>query len=197
MSSEKKRCHWCNGDPLYEDYHDNEWGVPNFDDQSLFEFLLLEGAQAGLSWITILRKRESIKKAFSQFSAENIARYGPAKIERLMLNKGIIRNRLKIESTVTNAMSYLQIQESVGSFSDYVWQFVDGEPLQNRFRTSEQVPATTTVSEQMSKTLRRDGFRFVGPTICYAFMQATGMVNDHMVGCYRHDICRELGASRL
>lgn len=194
MSSEKKRCHWCNGDPLYEDYHDNEWGVPNFDDQSLFEFLLLEGAQAGLSWITILRKRESIKKAFSHFSAEKIAHYRPAKIERLMQNEGIIRHRLKIESTVTNAKAYLQIQESVGSFSDYVWQFVDGKPLQNRFRTGKQVPATTKASEQMSKTLKKDGFRFVGPTICYAYMQATGMVNDHVVGCYRHDVCRELGA---
>jgi len=180
------RCPWCQGDPLYEEYHDKEWGVPCYDDQKLFEYLLLEGAQAGLSWITVLRKRENYRHAFDHFDPQAIARYTPKKIEELMLDSGIIRNRLKLESAVKNARAYLTIQESHSSFSDYIWQFVDGEVQQNNFHTMKQVPATTPQSDLMSKTLKKAGFNFVGSTICYAFMQAVGMVNDHLTSCPRH-----------
>ena len=187
-----KRCSWCGSDALYTAYHDNEWGVPNFDDASLFEFLLLEGAQAGLSWITVLKKRVGYRRAFDGFNAEKIARYGKRDINRLLNDSGIIRNRLKIESAVTNAQAYLDIKDRHESFAGYVWRFVDGRPVQNRFRTLKKVPASTVVSDAMSKQLKKDGFRFVGSTICYAYMQATGMVNDHMVSCHRHFACARL-----
>ena len=187
-----RRCDWCGTEPIYVEYHDSEWGVPNFDDASLFEFLLLEGAQAGLSWITVLKKREGYRQAFDGLDAEKIARYGQDDVNRLLQNSGIIRNRLKVESAVTNARAFLDIKERYSSFSDYVWQFVGGLPRQNRFRSLKQVPAMTSVSEAMSKQLKKDGFRFVGSTICYAYMQATGMVNDHLVDCHRHEACAEL-----
>ena len=192
MTSKIKKCGWCIGNELYERYHDDEWGLPNYDDQQLFEFLLLEGAQAGLSWITILKKREGYRKAFDGFDAERIARYRPARINKLLQNSEIVRNRLKVESAVSNARLFLDIREQTGSFSDYVWQFVDHQPRQNRFRSMKQVPATTPTSDIMSKTMKKDGFRFVGSTICYAYMQATGMVNDHLVSCFRHEECRRL-----
>ena len=187
-----RRCDWCGTEPIYVEYHDSEWGVPNFDDASLFEFLVLEGAQAGLSWITVLKKREGYRQAFDGFDAEKIARYGQDDVNRLLQNSGIIRNRLKVESAVTNACAFLDIKERYSSFSDYVWQFVGGLPRQNRFRSLKQVPAMTSVSDAMSKQLKKDGFRFVGSTICYAYMQATGMVNDHLVDCHRHEACAEL-----
>jgi DNA-3-methyladenine glycosylase I len=192
MAKEIKKCGWCVGDELYERYHDDEWGVPNYDDQQLFEFLLLEGAQAGLSWITILKKRGGYQKAFDGFDAEKMARYRPARINKLLQNPEIVRNRLKVESAVSNARLFLDIRERTGSFSDYVWQFVDHQPRQNRFRSMKQVPATTPASDSMCKTMKKDGFRFVGSTICYAYMQATGMVNDHLVSCFRHEECRRL-----
>ena len=184
-----KRCDWCGEDELYQQYHDNEWGVPCYDDATLFEFLLLEGAQAGLSWITILRKRENYRAAFDQFDPEKIARYSPKKIEKLLTNPGIVRNRLKVESAVRNAKAYLTILERESSFSDYIWQFVEGEPIQNRWKTMKQVPALTAESDRMSKQLKKEGFNFVGSTICYAYMQSMGMVNDHLTSCYRHKEC--------
>lgn len=190
--SSRKRCSWCEGDDLYEHYHDNEWGVPTFNDRELFEFLILEGAQAGLSWITVLRKRDGYRKAFDNFDPEKIARYRPARVDKLLSNPGIIRNRLKIESTISNARAYLDIRERRDSFADYIWQFVDHEPKQNRYRSLSRVPASTKVSDLMSKTLKKDGFRFVGSTICYAYMQASGMVNDHLVSCFRHAECKKL-----
>ncbi|MGD8576308.1 MAG: DNA-3-methyladenine glycosylase I [Thiohalophilus sp.] len=188
------RCGWAGPDQIYIDYHDHEWGVPLYDDQRLFEFLILEGAQAGLSWITILKKREAYRKALQNFDVEKIARFSRTKIERLMQNSSIIRNRLKIEATIQNARSFLTVQEQYGSFSDYIWQFVDGRPVQNKWKTDKQVPASTRQSETMSKELKRLGFRFVGPTICYAYMQATGMVNDHITRCYRHEQIAKLGS---
>lgn len=173
-------------------YHDTEWGVPNIDDQSLFEFLLLEGAQAGLSWITVLRKRDDIKMAFSDFDAEVIAGYKKADVERLMANDRIIRNRLKIESAISNARIYLEKRAQQGGFADYMWQFVDHNPLQHQYKGRDEVPASSPESVLMSKTLKKAGFRFVGPTICYAFMQATGMVNDHLLSCPRYDPCRRM-----
>jgi len=187
------RCNWCVGDALYEQYHDEEWGVPARDDRVLFEFLILEGAQAGLSWRTILHKRDGYREAFDGFDAGKVARYRPARIEKLLRNPAIVRNRLKVESAVMNARAYLEICERHGSFAAYIWQFVDHKPRQNRFRSLAKVPATTSQSDQMSKQLKKDGFRFVGSTICYAFMQATGMVNDHLVSCHRHEPCRQLG----
>jgi len=168
--------------------------MPNFDDRQLFEFLLLEGAQAGLAWITVLKKREGYRKAFSQFDPLRIARYDKRRLERLLQNPNIIRNRLKVESAVSNARAYLSILETHDSFADYIWQFVDHQPVQNRFRSMKQVPANTPVSDAMSRQLKKDGFRFVGTTICYAYMQATGMVNDHLVSCFRHDECRQVSA---
>lgn len=188
----KTRCTWCGDDPLYQRYHDEEWGVPLRDDQKLFEFLILEGAQAGLSWITVLRKREHYRAAFDQFDAEKIARYTPARIEKLLQNPGIIRNRLKVESAVRNAQAYLNIREKHASFADYLWQFVDGQPIQNLWNSIREVPASTPESDRMCKVLKKDGFNFVGSTICYAHMQATGMVNDHTVDCFRHQECRRL-----
>jgi DNA-3-methyladenine glycosylase I len=180
------RCGWAGPDQIYIDYHDHEWGVPLYDDQLLFEFLILEGAQAGLSWITVLKKREAYRKAFHNFNAEKIARFSRTKIEQLLQNSAIIRNRLKIESAIDNARAFLELREQHGSFSDYIWQFVDGQPIQNKWKTDRQVPASTSRSEAMSRELKKLGFRFVGPTICYAYMQATGMVNDHITSCFRH-----------
>ena len=181
-----KRCAWVSTDPLYADYHDTEWGVPVHDDQRLFEFLILEGAQAGLLWITILRKRDNYRVAFDQFDAEKVARYSAKKIERLLQDPGIVRNRLKVAAAVTNAQAFLKVQEEFGSFDRYLWQFVSGAPLQNRWEMHKQIPATTPESDAMSKDLKKRGFKFVGSTICYAHMQACGMVNDHTVDCFRH-----------
>ncbi|MES9870370.1 MAG: DNA-3-methyladenine glycosylase I [Sedimenticola sp.] len=180
------RCQWVGDDPLYIDYHDQEWGVPCHDDRKLFEFLLLEGAQAGLSWITILRKRENYRRLMDGFDAERIARYNSRKLESLLADPGIVRNRLKVTSAVTNARGFLQVQEAFGSFSDYLWGFVDGEPIQNRWRRLADVPVSTAESDALSRDLKRRGFKFVGSTICYAYMQAMGLVNDHTVDCFRH-----------
>ena len=182
----KTRCGWCGHDAVYVDYHDKEWGVPVYDDQKLFEFLILEGAQAGLSWITILKRREGYRKAFARFDASKVARFSKKKIERLLQDPGIIRNRLKVESAVTNAQCYLEIQEQFGSFSDYSWRFVDGQPLKNTYKTMKQIPATTKHSDAFSKDLKSRGFKFVGSTIMYAHMQAVGMVNDHIMSCFRY-----------
>ena len=182
-----QRCGWCGDDPLYIKYHDEEWGRPVYDDRHLFEMLNLEGAQAGLSWITILCKRENYLAAFDQFDAEKIARYDAAKIEALLQNPGIIRNRLKINAVIKNARAFLEIREEHGGFADWIWQFVAGETIVNRWERSADVPAYTAESVAMSKGLKRRGFSFVGPTICYAFMQACGMVNDHLIGCDFHD----------
>ena len=186
------RCEWCGTDPLYVQYHDTEWGVPIYDDQLLFAKLILDGAQAGLSWITILRKREAYWEAFDQFDPEIMARYDADKLTALMGNAGIVRNRLKIEAAVKNARGYLDIMEKEGSFSRFLWGFVDGKPIQNNWQTLGEVPAETAVSRAMSKALKQRGFNFVGPTICYAFMQAVGMCNDHLSSCFRHEACRIL-----
>ncbi len=183
------RCPWPKLDPLYVAYHDQEWGVPELDDRALYEKLVLDGFQAGLSWITILRKRENFRRAFDGFEPEKIARYTPRKIERLMQDEGIVRNRMKIEGAVMSARAWLAIMEKEGSFSTLLWDFVDGRPKVNRFRSTRQVPAETAISRALSKELSGRGFRFVGPTIVYAFMQAVGMVNDHLVKCHRHAAC--------
>ncbi len=180
----KIRCEWVGSDPLYLDYHDNEWGVPIYDDQLLFAKLILDGAQAGLSWITILRKRENYWQAFDNFDPEKIANYDEAKIEELLQNPGIVRNRLKVQAAVKNARGYLAIMAEHGSFSDFLWGFVDGRPRINQWQTMSDVPAKTPESAAMSKALKKAGFNFVGPTICYAFMQAVGMVNDHTTDCF-------------
>ncbi len=185
-SADLPRCKWPGSDLLYLGYHDHEWGVPLRDSRALFEMLQLEGAQAGLSWITILRKRENYRRAFDGFDPVKIARYAPAKIEKLMANEGIVRNRLKIEGVVTSAKAYLAMEKQGVSFSDFLWNFVDGEPILNRLRPGVPIPAETEISKKMSKELKKRGFKFVGPTIVYAFMQAVGMVNDHLVTCYRH-----------
>ena len=186
MRSFMSRCWWAGEDPLYISYHDEEWGVPLYDDQKLFEFLTLESMQAGLSWITILRKRESFRKAFADFNVEKVARFTDKKVEKLMTNAGIIRNRKKIEAAINNAQRFIEIQEEFGSFSDYNWSFVGGSPKINQFKTPKRVPATTKESDAFSKDLKKRGFKFVGSTTIYAHMQATGMVNDHLVGCFRH-----------
>lgn len=181
----KTRCAWVTEDPLYIHYHDTEWGVPIYDDQKLFEFLILEGAQAGLSWITILKKRENYRAAFDNFNPKKIARYDQNKIKKLLQNEGIVRNRLKIEATIQNAKAYLEILKTHKSFADFIWQFVDGKPIINRVKNIKTIPAKTMISDIMSKTLKKHGFKFVGSTICYAFMQAVGMVNDHIATCFR------------
>lgn len=183
----KQRCDWCEGDDLYEAYHDNEWGVPVYNDDTLFEFLILETFQAGLSWITILRKRENFKKAFDNFNYKKIANYNQNKIDSLLQDAGIIRNKLKINATITNAQAFIKIQEKFGSFSKYIWGFVDGKPIKNEYINMQDVPATTEISDALSKDLKKRGFKFVGPTVVYAHMQATGMVNDHVKGCYRYE----------
>jgi DNA-3-methyladenine glycosylase I len=183
------RCSWARGDEMIA-YHDAEWGVPLHDDRGLFEFLILEGAQAGLSWSTILRKRENYRKAFDRFDPRKIARYEDSKVAALLEDAGIVRNRLKVASAVANARAFLAVQKEFGSFDAYIWSFVGGRPMQNRRRELAEVPARTAESDAMSKDLARRGFRFVGSTICYAFMQATGMVNDHLTGCFRHRTLR-------
>ncbi|HEX5337670.1 MAG TPA: DNA-3-methyladenine glycosylase I [Gallionella sp.] len=182
----KTRCLWAGDDALYRRYHDTEWGVPLHDDRQLFEFLILEGAQAGLSWITILRKRDNYRAAFDGFDAARIARYDANQIESLLQNPGIVRNRLKVASAVVNAQKFLDVKNEFGSFDQFIWQFVGGQPKQNVWRSMAEVPASTPESDAMSKELKRRGFKFVGTTICYAFMQATGMVNDHTTDCFRH-----------
>jgi DNA-3-methyladenine glycosylase I len=180
------RCEWSVGDPLLREYHDREWGVPEHDDRALFELLTLEGAQAGLSWLTILRKREGYRRAFAGFDPSAVARLGALDVERLLADPGIVRNRLKVESTVDNAARVLELQAEHGSFDTYLWGFVDGSPVVNRFRRLDELPAETELSRTVSRELRGRGFRFVGPTVCYAFLQAAGLVNDHVVGCFRH-----------
>jgi DNA-3-methyladenine glycosylase I len=187
-----KRCSWPKDDPLYVAYHDTEWGVPEYDDRALFEKLILDGFQAGLSWITILRKRDNFRRAFDDFDPEKIARYTPKRVEKLMGDAGIIRNRAKIEGTVKSARIYLDIMDK-GSFATFLWDFMDGKPKLNRFRGTGQIPAETKISQAMSKELAKRGFKFCGPTIVYAFMQAVGMVNDHLVTCHRHEECAKLG----
>lgn len=185
MAKEKIRCSWCLKDDLYKRYHDEEWGTPLHDDQKLFELLCLEGAQAGLSWYTILKKRENYRKAFDNFDANKMAKYSAAKIEKLLQDEGIVRNRLKVNAFVTNAQTYLSIKKEYGNFDKYIWQFVGGKPLKNDIKSMIDVPAKTTVSDRMSKDLLKKGFKFAGSTICYAFMQASGMVNDHANDCWK------------
>ena len=184
-SNTLKRCAWAKGD-LYVAYHDREWGVPVHDDRLLFEFLILEGAQAGLSWITILKKRDNYRRAFDNFDAHTVARYNSRKIQKLLADPGIVRNRLKILSAVGNAKAFLTVQNEFGSFDDYIWRFTDGKPIRNRWKSLKEIPASTAASDAMSRDLIKRGFKFVGSTICYAFMQAIGMVNDHTVDCFRH-----------
>ena len=181
-----KRCNWANGSDLLQSYHDHEWGVEVHDDRTLFEFLVLEGAQAGLSWSTILRKREAYRKAFDNFDARKVSRYSEKTVVRLLANPDIIRNRLKINAAITNAGAFLQVQKEFGSFDRYIWQFVGGKPIRNSWKTMADIPASTPASVAMSKDLKKRGFKFVGPTICYAFMQAVGMVNDHVADCFRY-----------
>ena len=178
------RCHWVTNDPVYINYHDNEWGIPIYDDQALFEFLILEGMQAGLSWLTVLKRRDNYRVAFDNFDAKKIVRYTDKKYQQLLLNPGIIRNQLKIKSVISNAKAYLQIKKEFGNFSDYIWQFVGGNPIQNRWKNHSDIPTQTKLSDKMSKDLKKRGFKFVGSTICYAFMQAVGMVNDHLIDCH-------------
>jgi DNA-3-methyladenine glycosylase I len=180
----KKRCAWCEKDDLYRDYHDNEWGKPVYDDDSLFEFLILETFQAGLSWYTILAKRENFRKAFDNFDYKKIVKYDDAKVEELLQNEGIIRNKLKVRATISNAIAFMEVQKEFGSFSKYIWNFVDGKPIDNKPKTLKDVPATTPVSDAISKDLKKRGFKFVGSTVMYAHMQATGMVNDHVEDCF-------------
>ncbi len=186
----KSRCDWAVGDPLYEKYHDEEWAVPIFDDAELFESLLLEGFQAGLSWITVLRKRAHYRRVMDAFNPEKIARYDEAKIQALLVDTGIIRHELKIRGAIKNAQRFLALQEAGTRFSDYIWSFVDGHVIEHQFTSLDQVPSVDKYSERMSQQLKKAGFTFVGPTICYAFMQATGMVNDHLLSCFRHEECR-------
>ena len=180
----KLRCAWCEKDDLYRNYHDNEWGKPVYDDETIFEFLILETFQAGLSWYTVLAKRENFRKAFDYFNVEKIANYNQRKLDELAENSGIIRNRLKIKATVSNAQAFIKVQEEFGSFSKYIWGFVDGKPIDNQPQTLAEVPATTVISDKLSKDLKKRGFKFVGSTVIYAHMQATGMVNDHVMNCW-------------
>jgi DNA-3-methyladenine glycosylase I len=192
----RARCPWSGSDPLYVAYHDEEWGVPSHDERHLFEMLILEGAQAGLSWSTILKKRENYRRAFAGLDARRVARFGAREVDRLMQDPGIVRNRLKIEAAARNARAFLEVQEAYGSFDRYVWKFVDGAPIQNRWTRMPQVPAKTAQSDALAKDLQQRGFTFVGSTIMYAFMQAVGMVNDHLVGCFRHTALGGPGPSR-
>ena len=187
------RCDWVSADPIYERYHDDEWGVPVCDDRELFEHLVLDGAQAGLSWLTILKKRENYRHAFARFNPRRMAKFGDADVARLLADPGIVRNRLKVTAAIDNARAYLEVQRTEGSFGRFLWSFTGGETVQNRWRSLREVPTKTAAAEAMSTALKARGFRFVGPTICYAFMQAVGMVNDHVVACFRH---RQLGGGR-
>jgi len=184
--TERKRCAWCGNDPLYQQYHDREWGVPCRDDQTLFEYVTLEGAQAGLSWITVLRKRETYRKAFAQFDVHKVAAFDQADIERLLEDQGIVRNRLKVASTISNARLFIEIQKEYGSFSDYIWDFVDNMPIVNHWSSLAEIPVSTELSDRISKELKKRGFKFFGTTICYAFLQAVGVVNDHTTDCFRY-----------
>jgi len=188
----KQRCTWCGDDPLYIQYHDEEWGVPARDDETLFEFIILEGAQAGLSWITVLRKRDGYRALFDNFDPKKIARYSDKKLEKILLDPRIIRNRLKVFGARKNAIAFLQVQKEFGSFSSYIWGFVDNTTIQNTWKSMKQVPATSAVSDALSKDLKKRGFTFVGSTIMYAHMQATGMVNDHTMDCFRHAQCKKM-----
>lgn len=188
-----RRCEWSSSDPLYIEYHDKEWGVPLHDDQKLFEFLVLEGAQAGLSWITILKKRENYRKAFDNFLPEKVARYGDRKFAALLTDAGIVRNRQKIQASIDNARAFIKVQDEFGSFDTFIWRFVDGKPIVNRWKSLRDIPAKTPLSESISKELIKRGFRFVGPTIVYAHMQATGMVQDHVVSCFRYAELKMVG----
>ncbi len=188
----KQRCPWCGDDPLYQRYHDREWGVPIKSDRKWFEFLLLEGAQAGLSWITVLRKRTAYRNAFDRFDYNKIALYREAKIRSLLNDPGIIRNKLKIHGAVRNANAFIQIRAEFGTFNNYIWRFVDGKPIQNKWRAPGQIPVTTALSDALSKDLKKRGFNFVGSTICYAHMQATGMVNDHLTSCFRYQAIKDV-----
>jgi DNA-3-methyladenine glycosylase I len=192
---ENSRCPWCVSHPLYIQYHDEEWGVPEHDDDKLFEKIILDGAQAGLSWLTILKKREGYRRAFDGFDAKKIARYTDRDVARLLADPGIVRNRLKVQAAIANARAYLELRDQLGSFDHYLWQFVDGHPKRNRWKSLSQLPARTPESDAMSKDLRQRGFKFVGSTICYAFMQAIGMVNDHLVTCPRHRAVTRLAPS--
>lgn len=186
MKNKESRCGWCVGDPLYEQYHDKEWGIPLYDDEKLFEFLILETFQAGLSWITVLRKRENFRKAFDNFTVKKVAGYSSQKIEDLMNDAGIIRNRKKLEASVVNARAFMEIQNEFGSFSNYIWAFVKGKPIQNDLESYKEAPSQTDLSKIISNDLKKRGFKFIGPTVVYAHMQATGMVNDHEISCFRH-----------
>lgn len=183
----KHRCGWCKGDALYEAYHDEEWGVPVRDDDTLFEFLILETFQAGLSWITVLKKRENFRKAFDRFNYKKIAKYDQTKIDELLQNEGIIRNKLKVKATITNAQSFMNIQKEFGSFATYIWAFVDNKPVKNNIKDYRKAPANTALSDTLSKDLKKRGFKFVGSTVVYAHMQATGMINDHEISCFRYN----------
>lgn len=192
MSTQPTRCQWCSDDPVYQEYHDQQWGIPCYDPQELFEMLILEGAQAGLSWITVLKKREGYRRAFCQFDPGKIAQFTEQDVERLRQDAGIIRNKLKIESAIKAARAYLQMQQDGEDWVAFLWSFVGGRPIQNHWRRLSDVPVTTPESDAMSKALKNKGFNFVGSTICYAFMQATGMVNDHTTDCFRHQPCAKL-----
>ncbi len=182
-----KRCQWCLGDTLYESYHDNEWGVPIFDDTLLFEFLVLETFQSGLSWITILRKREFFREAFDNFDAQKIVTYNEAKINTLLNNPKIIRNKAKIMATIANAKAFIEIKEKKGSFANYIWDFVDGKPIQNKYKTSEEMPVTNDLAKKIAKELKEKGFKFIGPIVMYSHMEATGMMNNHLIDCFRYE----------
>jgi len=186
MNQDKPRCAWVPADPLYIDYHDKEWGVPIHDERLLFEFLILEGAQAGLSWITILKRRDNYRKAFKNFDADKIAKYTDQNVKELLENAGIIRNRLKIQATITNAKAYQEVKKEFGTFTNYIWHFVNNTPIKNHWKTQKEVPARTPLSDAMAKDLKKRGFKFVGTTICYAYMQAVGIVNDHIKSCFRY-----------
>ena len=190
QQTQLSRCDWCLNDTLYQHYHDTEWGVPCTEDQKLFEFLILESAQAGLAWITILRKRENYRHAFSDFRPERVARFNSRSIERLMCDSGIVRNKLKIKSAINNAQKFLEVQQQVGSFSNYLWGFIDGAAIQNHWLDAQQVPSSTPLSNAISTDMKQRGFQFFGNTICYAYMQAIGMVNDHTASCFRHRECQ-------
>jgi len=187
MTKITNRCPWCGTDSLYVEYHDTEWGVPVYDDKTLFEFLILESFQAGLSWLTVLRKRENFRKSFDDFDYNKIARYPESKIQELLQNEGIIRNKLKIRAAVTNAQAFIKVQQEFGSFSNYIWGYVGGKPIKNALKNLNEAPATTPLSDQLSKDLKKRGFKFMGSTVVYAHMQATGMVNDHLVDCFRYE----------
>jgi DNA-3-methyladenine glycosylase I len=186
MSKDVVRCEWCNSEEIYKKYHDKEWGVPLHSDRKLFEFLILEGAQAGLSWITVLKKRDAYRQAFDQFDFNKVADYKERRIKSLLSNPGIIRNQLKVRGTVKNAQAFIKVREEFGTFNKYIWQFTDGRTIQNSWKSLKEIPAETAESQQMSKDLKKRDFTFVGPTICYAFMQAVGMVNDHVIDCHRY-----------